>query len=399
MIIDCSCFLSFPAHLFHKTDIRLQTFLQVTAQGMPIIHLGIDINGPVAAPGRTQLPAPDSLQIGRQAPFPGGRNEQVSPILEIQGVKSVIRFPFLQPLQTFVRGKRFLFSQIQLHFIINLAVIPDMLFLQGFIICIFPCCLPLHSRKHQYAAGGFRDMELVSLFCDTAVAVQHTDRRLHMHSPGSLDDGILPQGDIRGIHMLRALSRNLQRTVFRLHRNAQPGVKGCSKTQDRFVRRKPDKNSLCRVAGKIFPFIFHSAAGVGNPGHRTFQIQLPPVCLCVFPTAAFPGKLQQQIPQGQIGLVVFSKHIILNQPFRFLVFPGKNKPAHFLQAGRGLFVILILIIARPQAFFIQSQDFLPDASHNHGPEAAVSDRQALFLAPGAFLIPKQHILHFFPLFP
>ena len=76
----------------YKRQIRLRALSQVAALGMPVIHLGVDIDRPVAAPGGAQLPAPDSLQVGGKASFSGGSNEQIPSVLEKQAVKAIVLF-------------------------------------------------------------------------------------------------------------------------------------------------------------------------------------------------------------------------------------------------------------------------------------------------------------------
>ena len=92
VIVNGSRFLSFLTDFFHKAEIRLRTLSQVAALGMPVIHLGIDIDRPVAAPGSAQLPAPDSLQVGGKASFSGGSDEQIPSVLEKQAVKAIVLF-------------------------------------------------------------------------------------------------------------------------------------------------------------------------------------------------------------------------------------------------------------------------------------------------------------------
>ena len=53
--------------------------------GRPVVHLGVDVDGVLAVPGRLELVVPDALQVGRLAAGAARRDQQVAAVLEEQG--------------------------------------------------------------------------------------------------------------------------------------------------------------------------------------------------------------------------------------------------------------------------------------------------------------------------
>ena len=112
------------AQPFQQPHIRGQAIRQAAALGRPIVHLRVDIGGPVAAPRGPQLPAPDPLQIGGQAAGPGGGDEQIPAVLEIQRVQPRILSALPQDGQPPIGGHSFLRPKPQFHPVEQGAVIP-----------------------------------------------------------------------------------------------------------------------------------------------------------------------------------------------------------------------------------------------------------------------------------
>ncbi|MNC26098.1 hypothetical protein D3C75_742160 [compost metagenome] len=74
---------------------RLMAFSQVADLRRPVVHLGIDVKGIIAAPRRPGGGIPDALQVGRLCARPGAGNEKVTSVLEQQlGQSGVLRPPF-----------------------------------------------------------------------------------------------------------------------------------------------------------------------------------------------------------------------------------------------------------------------------------------------------------------
>ena len=57
---------------------------QVRRQRRPVVHLGVDVDRVLAAPGRRQAVVPDALQVGRLRTRPGAGDEQVASVVEVE---------------------------------------------------------------------------------------------------------------------------------------------------------------------------------------------------------------------------------------------------------------------------------------------------------------------------
>ena len=70
--------------LFGPFDERKMQFGEVRHLCRPMIHLKVDVQMIITIPGRIDRIAPKSLQIRRQQPYTGGRDQQVAAELEIE---------------------------------------------------------------------------------------------------------------------------------------------------------------------------------------------------------------------------------------------------------------------------------------------------------------------------
>ena len=62
--------------------LSILAFTQVASLSHPVIHLRVDINGIITAPGGTHPVVPDSLEVCTLASRSGGTDHQVSGIME-----------------------------------------------------------------------------------------------------------------------------------------------------------------------------------------------------------------------------------------------------------------------------------------------------------------------------
>ena len=63
---------------------------EVADLGNPVVHLGVDVDGPLAVPRRREAVIPDPLQRCRQASRAAACNQEVTRVLEIQGEEARI---------------------------------------------------------------------------------------------------------------------------------------------------------------------------------------------------------------------------------------------------------------------------------------------------------------------
>ena len=76
------CFPSILCCPADQVKERFLTFAQVASLSHPVIHLRVDINGIITAPGGTHPVVPDSLEVCTLASRSGGTDHQVSGIME-----------------------------------------------------------------------------------------------------------------------------------------------------------------------------------------------------------------------------------------------------------------------------------------------------------------------------
>ena len=72
----------------------------------PVVLFQVDVGGIVAAPRRGEALVPQPLQVGRDAFRAGTGDEQVSAILEVQGLQFRVGFPFRIAQKLLIRVKR-----------------------------------------------------------------------------------------------------------------------------------------------------------------------------------------------------------------------------------------------------------------------------------------------------
>jgi len=68
----------------HHRDQRLDALAQGRRLGGPVVHLRVDVDRVLAAPGRTHAVVPDALEVGRLCARPGAGDQQVASELEVQ---------------------------------------------------------------------------------------------------------------------------------------------------------------------------------------------------------------------------------------------------------------------------------------------------------------------------
>jgi len=82
----------FPCHrsasfrtLLNQPEEWLVAFREVGDLCGPVVHLSIDVDGILAAPGRFQVLVPDPLEVCRSGAWTAGRNQKVTSVLGVKG--------------------------------------------------------------------------------------------------------------------------------------------------------------------------------------------------------------------------------------------------------------------------------------------------------------------------
>ena len=78
------CELSCLTQVSDHVEERLLGLCQVTYEGRPVVHLGIDVNRVFRIPGGIQFIIPDALEVGGLSAGLRGRDQQVTAVLHHQ---------------------------------------------------------------------------------------------------------------------------------------------------------------------------------------------------------------------------------------------------------------------------------------------------------------------------
>jgi len=104
-VVDLGGLASVNGKHFDEIQKRLVALGEIGNFGRPVIHLGVNVQGPVGTPGRARGIIPNALQVGGQSGGPGAGNQKVTPILVKQRGQAGIGFALCEAGQTFVRGQ------------------------------------------------------------------------------------------------------------------------------------------------------------------------------------------------------------------------------------------------------------------------------------------------------
>ncbi len=395
-VVHGSRMLPVLRQLLHIGEIGLHALLQPTAHGRPVVHLQVDIGGPVAAPGSLPLPAPDALEIGGKAALAGGGNHQIAPVLEIQAEEPIVLPACPQVLQAHIRGLLQLLPQVQLHAVEDFSVVVHMGFPDGLIIALQrggP-----HRFYGEHRPGAAPDPEPPIFYGYLPVSLQHPDFTGKPFPSVSPDDSFLPFPDIAGIQMLRASPPEIQALRPFLHPAFQQGTQGHHQIHHRLRCPQGHQNGLSRIGDEHLPAVVDSLRVKVHIRHRLLQIQAAAV---VLHSAAIEGftvlqifVYDIQIPQREIGFAVLSQHLPADQLLRLRASPLEYQPADLLQTLRGLRIGPVPLVAAPEAVLVQAQHLLPGHAPDHGSQPAVSKADRLLPSPrGLLIVQFQFLVH------
>ncbi len=93
--------------------------------GGPVVHLGVDVVGPVAGPHRAAVLVPDALQVGRLRPRAGGRHQQVTAEVEHQRDQIRIVAPGSDRLDPLIGRQLHRVAEWQLRAFVEREVVVD----------------------------------------------------------------------------------------------------------------------------------------------------------------------------------------------------------------------------------------------------------------------------------
>ena len=360
--------------------------------GRPVVHLGVDVDRVLAAPGRGQAVVPDALEIGRLAAGARAADEQVAAVLEEERGEGriVARGEAAHALV----GRQVGFgrsAEVERHAAEQALVFRGM-------------------RSEQLVVGlarGGREgfaVQRVGVAADVVVAAETGGRGDEDECrAGAAHVQLLAVGaqrtavdDHLGAGLKRERARDvLGRTVatlqdeqvvalgaalgllvaLRTERESETALVGAVRRggrdadHDHLVHRT--REHLAHVDGA------HVAGtdGEGGSCDRGVEIKFAPVGGRRFSA----GESEHQVADGLVGhLPDRSGHELrLREFLRRLVVAVRDQPAHLGQVGQGLRVGRIVGAAGPESVLIELEPFLVNAAKDHGAQTAVAYGQRL----------------------
>ena len=103
---------------------RIHRLGQVGRERRPVVHLGVDVDGVLAAPRRRHALVPEALQVRRLRTGPRAGNQQVAAVLEIERRKTGI-VAVAEPTHALVGRHALRGSEIERDAIEQLLVVAD----------------------------------------------------------------------------------------------------------------------------------------------------------------------------------------------------------------------------------------------------------------------------------
>ena len=109
-----------------QAEERLGALREVGRLRRPVVHLGVDVDGVLAVPGRRELVIPLSLKIRGHRAGATARNQQVTAKMKVQSFERKIFGSALHLLQSLIsRQIMRSFAEVQLHALKQSLVIGD----------------------------------------------------------------------------------------------------------------------------------------------------------------------------------------------------------------------------------------------------------------------------------
>ena len=90
-VIDFGGLRAVAAKACDQVEERLVAFGKIAGFRRPVVHLDVDVGGPVGTPRRTHQFVPDALQIGGLGAWARTGDQQIAAVLEIEGRQIGIR--------------------------------------------------------------------------------------------------------------------------------------------------------------------------------------------------------------------------------------------------------------------------------------------------------------------
>ena len=103
------------AQLLDQVEERLVALREVRHLGRPVVHLGVDVDRVLAAPGRVHLVVPEALEVRRLGARTRAGDEQVAPVLEVGRGEARVDRSRAHGREALVRGQRVPFRRAEIQ--------------------------------------------------------------------------------------------------------------------------------------------------------------------------------------------------------------------------------------------------------------------------------------------
>jgi len=375
-------------------DQGLRALGQVGRLRGPVVHLCVDVDRVLAAPGRAHLVVPEALEVGRLGARAGAGDQEVPAELEVQGsqVRVLSRGKGLDP---FVRGlvHGSACAQVQGHPAEQTPVLRHMVGQQG--------TEGLPARPGDRLPG--RGLRIAPHVPETPEARGCCDQQgggvrpsdpdrigvRNRVAPLGLDPDpcLEPEGPCNALGL--AVDPLQDQGVLRVDPHCGPlrRAQACDKGDlARPVSGQVDHDDLVHRAGEDLACVAHTRCRVRDRGHGGVQVQVAAIVL----DRIHVREGQEQVAHGLVLHLAHGpgQHAVLNDLVGLLVSAVEDQPAGLGQGRQGLGVGRIIRPACPQRVLVEMQTLLDDPPVDHGPKPAVAHGQGLGPNPAGPAVPQ-----------
>ena len=103
------------AQLLDQVEQRLVALGEVRHLGGPVVHLGVDVDRVLAAPGGVHVVVPEALEVRGLGARPRAGDQQVAPVLEVGRGEAGVDRSLAHGRETLVRGQRVPFGRAEIQ--------------------------------------------------------------------------------------------------------------------------------------------------------------------------------------------------------------------------------------------------------------------------------------------
>ncbi len=378
-------------------DQRLDALGEGGDLGRPIVHLGVDVDRVLAAPGRRDLVVPYALEVGGLAAGARRRDQQVAAIVEIKrGERRVVRIARLPDAQVGGKIRRGRAAEIDSDAPIEAAMLrgrrvgdrreafgqrggdPGACALVGLTADVVEAPIAGGHGYEQHQFVSVLNHQRIAFAGHPSAAHDRFQPRLETQRAGDIAVRVVVPRQDEGVAAFGCGLPALE--------GAGEGQAAGNRTAS--VRAQPHRDHLVDRRGQHLAAIARVRRGEIGDGDRGIEIERTSVVL-----RRRRGDLGHFDQQAADGLVCRldqrpRHHPFVGEGFGLGVAVAEDELAEPLHAGRGFRIDRIIRPAGPQGVLVQLQPLGDGSAEHHGAHAAVADRQCLDPRRGRSAIPQ-----------